>query len=116
MRENYTIEPQVRTARELAKERGWSTTYATAILDFLVGIRHAEKAYDPKTGREGYIINSVGLVTGEQGGFVKPFDPLHGYGDAEGRLPVVMLPGLPGGEEFRGGQNQLTDETEPGKK
>lgn len=88
-RENYTIEPQVHTVAELRKMFGWPEMKATMLLESFCATGIVRRAFHPTTGEEGYIITGAGLAAGEKLGIVKPFHPIHGYGDAEGKLPDV---------------------------
>ena len=87
MRENYTIEPQFYTAATLAKALDWPEEKAVFLLETWHAAGYVAKGYHRRTGEEGYKLTGKGLVVGEKMGVVKEFDPLHGYGDAEGNTP-----------------------------
>ena len=69
-RENYTVEPQSFTAKELASASAWTEEKARHVLEGLL-----ERGMVEKTGLDTYKVTSRGLVAGERMGAVKPVDP-----------------------------------------
>lgn len=68
-RENYTVEPQSFTAKEMAQAQSWTEEKARHVLEGFL-----ERGIVERTGFDTYKLTSRGLVAGEKAGVVKPLD------------------------------------------